>query len=229
MENYKSAVTDSGSEIKICENKRQFQSRLLQATFSKTNKRVGKRIRRKNYSVLKHDLAELLLKVSCPEKYQELSANPYIKVLRQAPWKPSHRLSNHDRSPLQNQFWTIGSRWYKRCSTIIASLQLFKNSTSAFELGLFWKLISFLIRNFLFNITHRTFCLFDIFISKQCPIIKRIVFVSSISTLFYQLLQSRIAFFAQNQAILKRPKLSLTSTTATILLLSDIFKRSLAF
>ena len=84
-EKIKSAVTDSGSEIKYdAENKPAISNLLLiYSLFSKKPiSELEKEYAGKNYSVLKHDLAEVIIEGLSPvqKKYQELSANPdYIK------------------------------------------------------------------------------------------------------------------------------------------------------
>ena len=94
-EKIKSAVTDSGSEIKYdAENKPAISNLLLiYSLFSKKPiSELEKEYAGKNYSVLKHDLAEVIIEGLSPvqKKYQELSANPdYVKKsCAKAPPKP---------------------------------------------------------------------------------------------------------------------------------------------
>ena len=88
-EKIKSAVTDSGSEIKYdMENKPAISNLLLiYSLFSgKKMSELEKEYEGKNYSVFKQNLAEVIIENLSPirKKYQELSANPdYVKkVLR---------------------------------------------------------------------------------------------------------------------------------------------------
>lgn len=85
----KTAVTDSGSEIKYdVENKPAISNLLLIYSLfsSKKISELEKAYAGKNYSVFKKDLAEIIIEGLSPvqKKYQELSANPdYVKkVLR---------------------------------------------------------------------------------------------------------------------------------------------------
>ncbi len=89
-EKIKSAVTDSGNEIKFDEKEKPAISNLLTifSLFSgKSIAELEKGYAGKNYSVFKKDLAEAVIEGLSPiqKKYKELSANPdYIKkVLRQ--------------------------------------------------------------------------------------------------------------------------------------------------
>ena len=86
-EKIKVAVTDSGSEIKYdAENKPAISNLLLiYSLFSKKSiSELEKEYTGKNYSVFKHDLAEVVIESLSPiqKKYQELSANPdYVKSI----------------------------------------------------------------------------------------------------------------------------------------------------
>ena len=89
-EKIKSAVTDSGSEIKYdVENKPAISNLLtIYSLFSSKSITVlEKEYAGKNYSIFKHDLAEVVIEGLSPiqKKYQELSANPdYIKNILRA-------------------------------------------------------------------------------------------------------------------------------------------------
>ena len=89
-EKIKSAVTDSGSEIKYdAENKPAISNLLtIYSLFSgKSISVLEKEYAGKNYSIFKKELAETIINGLSPiqKKYKELSANPdYVKkVLRQ--------------------------------------------------------------------------------------------------------------------------------------------------
>lgn len=89
-EKIKSAVTDSGSEIKYDTENKPAISNLLLIYSLFSNKKISeleKEYAGKNYSIFKKDLAEVIIEGLSPiqKKYQKLSANPdYVKnVLRE--------------------------------------------------------------------------------------------------------------------------------------------------
>lgn len=108
-EKIKTAVTDSGSEIKYdIENKPAISNLLLiYSLFSeKKISELEKEYAGKNYSILKKDLAEIIIEGLSPvqKKYQELSANPdYVKKVLRAGAEKAKTIASKTMSEVRSK------------------------------------------------------------------------------------------------------------------------------